>query len=144
MSVKECSPLSFRVALKLFSKLYFQARISSPLGNTNKILSQDKMVVYSLEITEFKEITLVLGQLQGADPGDVRTPLCQEWGVTAALSHRAGLIVPCVSLQAHPNESLATVAIQNISLKICHEYLHFFMFKIEAFPSSTATAKLEE
>lgn len=69
MSVKEFSPLYFRVALKVFSELYFQARISSPLGNTNKILSQDKMVIYSLEITEFKEITLVLGQPQGADAG---------------------------------------------------------------------------
>lgn len=56
MSVKECSSLCFRVALKVFSELYFPVRISSPFGNTNKVLSQDKMVIYSLEIVEFKEI----------------------------------------------------------------------------------------
>lgn len=134
MSVKECSPLCFRVALKVFPGLYFQARISSPLENTNKILSQEKMVIDSLEIAEFKEITLVLGQAQGADPGAVRTALCWEGGVTAALSHRAGWIVPCVSLQAHPNESLATVTIQSISHKMCHEYLHFLLSRLRLFP----------
>lgn len=144
MSVKEFSPLCFRVALKVFSELYFQARISSPLGNTNKILSQDKMLVYSLEFTELKEITLVLGQAQGADPGAVRMALCREWGVIAAPSHQAAWVMSCVSLQAHPNESLATVATQNISLKMCHKYYNFKHSRLKAFSSPTATAKLEQ
>lgn len=77
MSVKECSPLCFRVALKVFSELYFQVRISSPIGNTNKILSQYKMVIYSLKITEFKAITLVLSQPQAAEAGTMRIPF--QW-----------------------------------------------------------------
>lgn len=144
MSVKECSPLCFRVALKVFSELYFPVRISSPFGNTNKVLSQDKMVIYSLEILEFKEISLVLSQPQGTDAGAVRVPLCWEWGVIAELSHPPGLIVPCVSLQAHPNESLVTAAIQNISLKMCHRYLPFLCSRLRTFSSSTVTAKLDQ
>lgn len=78
MSVKERSPLCFRVALKVLSQLYFQASISSPFGNTNKILSQYEIVIYRLEITKLKESTLVLRQPQGADAGAVRMPLCWE------------------------------------------------------------------
>lgn len=102
MSVKECSPLCFRVALKVFSELYFRARISCALGNTNKILSEDKMVIYILEITEFKEIPLVRGQAQGADPGAVRIFLCWEWAVIAALSHWLCPVCPCRPIQINP------------------------------------------
>lgn len=55
------------------------------------------MVIYSLEIIQFKEITLALSQAQGADPGAVRILLLWERGVVGTLSHLAVLIAPCVS-----------------------------------------------
>lgn len=78
MSVEECSPLCFRVVLKGFSELYFQARISFSLWKYNEILSQSKTVIYSFEIIQFEEITLVLSQPQGADPGAGRILLLWE------------------------------------------------------------------
>lgn len=60
------------------------------------MLSQSEMVIYSLEIIQLKEITLVLSQPQGADLGTVRILLLWERGMTGTLSHLSVLIEPCV------------------------------------------------
>lgn len=87
------------------------------------------MVIYSLEVTQFKEITLVQSQPQGADPVAVRTVLRERGVMGYALSpsrfdctlfFRAGTS-KCVLWPF-------TVTIQNNSqisqaLKMCHKYL---------------------